>query len=618
MTPPKEYAVSRSTPSMTKFFPARAALLTTLAAAFAILAGGARRAACGDGAPPADRPAPTPLVQAGWRVMSCGDGFFLDGALVRDIVQRANARQPGLNLAVNTVSHVDRNNALAVGRALAEGPQLVFIHLGSAELEAEGAQATARYGDKLAELIRPFKALGVRVALLTPLPRPDDFGRDAAAEFINSRILPFWAAETYRVAEAEQLPVFDLFMAAPALAAAAREKNPGAPFLAPRGQPAPEARERLADAIASFLLAGPGPREEEFADLHAARARAQGYGAEDVLIAGPPPRTPEGGQVWGWDERATPAVVNNARQLRWPVRWNGPADCSGLAYAGWNSERLCLGFRVFDQSVAADGDRAGDGVRVFLDLRPLDERSVAAGPGFVHFFLAPGRGEGGPASLWAEAPASLHEGSGARWAKRPDGYVVEISLPWKTLVATLPAAEGGESGEAPFKPVHGADIGFGWTIQDRDAAVGAGAGSGAEGGVNHANWSGEGDPWMDASLLGRLILADPDQPQAALMRTLMAPRALRAADAGASDDELGELLGEPVVELRVTAADWRVDGRAAATPEALAALLREATKEGGALTPIRLMADDGVVFQRTLDAMKVLTELKLNRVDVVR
>ena len=233
----------------------------------------------------------------------------------------------------------------------------------------------------------------------------------------------------------------------------------------------------MARALADFLLGKQTPPRIPFLWRHPLLPYAAAISVAAPLdLAGKAPLLPG----------ATPMLLNNQLQILDPTRWTGPADLSAKATAGWDKDSLYVEVDVTDDVVISSDKQPAwgyDGIEFFLDTRPADKRTVAAGPGYFQMLVP---------TLKADGPTSVYCGNmdtfdpvmvEAAYRRTIGGYNIRFAMPWSAL---------------KYTPEAGKDIGFDFAINDRDDEK-----------LDRykALWRGAGDDYTNAGALGTLTLA---------------------------------------------------------------------------------------------------------------
>ena len=162
---------------------------------------------------------------------------------------------------------------------------------------------------------------------------------------------------------------------------------------------------------------------------------------------------PLGGPVWRIPYLSRPPQLDG-RLDEWPALplpiqaivfgqeyWDGPADLSAEAVAGWDNEHLFLGVRVVDDvfSQPAQGTRLylGDSLELQLDAdRQGDADSGEYNGDDFQIGLSPGDFGARRPEAYVWRPGNVTGVEVAVAAQRlDDGYVLEAAIPWRALGA---------------------------------------------------------------------------------------------------------------------------------------------------------------------------------------
>ena len=153
----------------------------------------------------------------------------------------------------------------------------------------------------------------------------------------------------------------------------------------------------------------------------------------------------------------------------------GPGDISARIYTRWDTRNLYFACAVKDDHV-----EKGDRVELFFDTNVAGDRhdeALSDDDHVLHFRVGSGRsaGELKCGRTTVETPAAL--------GRTRDGYIVELSLPWKAL---------------EIDPAPGTTLGLDAAVTDTDK------------GTMHAQlvWAGAGYRWGDPTGFGTLVLGE--------------------------------------------------------------------------------------------------------------
>lgn len=181
-----------------------------------------------------------------------------------------------------------------------------------------------------------------------------------------------------------------------------------------------------------------------------------------------------------WNMSAAHSISNVTRGEEEPTS----ADLSGTWKGAWDSDNLYMQVRVTDDLLINDSAAAwdDDSVELYIDA---DNSKKSGYDGKNDFQFVFGYNDAEPQEV------KLKRTAGVVFAKKdtPDGYVMEIRIPWSTLGVT---------------PSTGGMIGLDVAVNDDDDG---------DGRDHKKHWKARSDQtWSDPSLFGNAELTDPPAP----------------------------------------------------------------------------------------------------------